>query len=124
MLQIGSTFLLGSDDDILHLHVIVAGPTTQKEVVLASITTLRTTTFDRLLILREGDHPFLRHDSAVACAFAQIVRLPDLQLKLDQRSIRLKEPMDAALVRRIRAALIESDFTPNGVLAVLRELAD
>jgi hypothetical protein len=122
MLAVGSTFLFGNDD-ALHLHVIIAGPTPQREVVLASITTLRPSTFDRLLILKAGDHPFIKHDSAVACAYAQIVRLPDIQLRLDERAIKLKEPMDAALVKRIRDALIESDFTPNGVRAVLRELS-
>lgn len=122
MLAVGTTFLLGASED-LHLHVIVAGPTVQREVVLASITTLRPTTFDRLLILRQGDHPFIRHDSAVACSYSQVVRLPDLQLKLDQRSIKLREPMQPDIVRRIRDALIESDFTPNGVRAVLRELS-
>ena len=41
--------------------------------------------------------------------------------QLDERSIKLKEPMNATLVSRICEALIESDFTPNGVRHLLRE---
>jgi hypothetical protein len=121
MLKRGDTFLMGPEGK-LHLHIIVTDPTPQQEVVLAPLTTIRPTTFEKFIKLDVGDHPFIKHPSAIACSFARIALLHHLQLLVDQRSVKLREPLTAEIVQRIAAGLLESDFTENGVKHLLREV--
>jgi len=120
MFKRGDTFLMGPIDEY-HLHVVVADPNSSGELVIAPITTLRPRTPDRLLILQPGDHPFVKHASAIACNFAQITTVSKLEELLASGRILPREAMEQSLVGRITAALIESDFTENGVKFFLKE---
>lgn len=116
----GDTFLMGPLDEY-HLNVVVTDPTANGEVVIVPVTTLRPRTRDRLFILNEGDHPFIKHPSAIACSFAQISLLGRLLALAASKTILPREPLPKDLAQRIAEALLESDFTENGVKHFLRE---
>jgi hypothetical protein len=57
----GDTFLTGPDADRLHLHITLCDPADDPPtIIVVSLNTL-TPRVDRTLILKPGDHPFVRH---------------------------------------------------------------
>ncbi len=92
---------------------------------MISITTIYDKSkLDRLLVLHEGDHPFLRHDSVPFYALAGFFSIRELETALANGEAKPRENASPALVTKILNALIESDFTPNHVRAYCRTLAD
>jgi hypothetical protein len=116
-MQIGDTFMLEDEDEAgEHLHVILTNPSLADEIVTACICTRRRWT-ESLVIVQPGDHPFIRHESAVPFRFSVITTTSAIQNAVSRGQARLKEPASPELVRRIIAGLLDSDFTPPGVRA-------
>ena len=71
----GDTFLMPAPGGVAtpHLWIVVTQPDPQTHLcVIVSVTTLRNSK-DQTIILRPGDHPFIRHDSAIFYGDAMIV---------------------------------------------------
>ena len=66
---------------------------------------------DDTLVLEPGDHPFIRHSSAVQYSTANKFRIRNCQLQAD---------MDAALLQKVRQGLLDSPFT----IHVIKDLCD
>ncbi len=113
MLSAGDTYLAGDEDTPLHLHVVITTPSAG-EVAVVSITTRRTKS-ETLVTLVRGDHPFIQHDSVVAYAYAEISQVSNIENAIQTGKAKLREPVSPALLRRIRAGLMDSDRTPNQV---------
>jgi hypothetical protein len=122
MLKLGDTFLAGDDEEEnYHLHVVLTPPNADRDVVLVSITTLRRWS-DKTVVLAPGDHPFLKHASCVSYQHAIIRNIDQLDAGLRARPGKVREPLNAALLRRIQFGLLESDFTENGVRHFFKEI--
>lgn len=116
MLKCGDTFLTGDgDEDNFHLWVIVTSPS-EGEVVTVCMVTARKKT-ERLVQLAPGDHPFVKHNSAIAYGFSKIRTVADIESLFANGSAYPKEPMAPHVLSRIQAGVIDSDFVPNGVRA-------
>ena len=114
MLNWGDTFLTGDEEDSdLHLWIVLTPPT-EGEVVTVSVTTRRQKS-ELLVLLRVGDHPFIRHDSVVSYRYARIRTVDEIETALVNGTAKKREPVSAGLLKRMRDGLVESDFTPNGV---------
>jgi len=119
MLKCGDTFLTGDgDEENFHLWVIVTPPAEGEVVTVCMVTATRKT--ERLLHLRPGDHPFIKHESAISYGFSKIRMVADIETLLANGSATSKEPMPADVLRRIQAGVVDSGFTPNGVRAFYR----
>jgi len=114
MLSCGDTFL-ASDDDAEKLHLwIVVTPPSEGEVVTVCLVSARQRS-ERLVVMNSGDHPFVRHESVIAYSYSKIRATADIEAALATGAARKREPVSEAVLARIRAGLIDSDFTPNGV---------
>jgi hypothetical protein len=118
----GDTFLAGEDEEEkLHLHIVLTPPTADGEIVVVSLTTRRRYS-ETLVILREGDHPFIQHESVIAFTYSEITSVTRIQQAIASGKARKREPLSMELLRRIQTGLLDSDFTPNGVRQFVRDV--
>jgi len=115
----GACFLAGPEDEVLHLRVVLTPPL-NGEVIVVSITTQRAKS-ETLVVVRPGDHPWIRHPSVVAYRYAEIQQVARIEAALAEGRAHLQPPMNPAVLDRIRAGLRDSDFTPNHVRQYLIE---
>lgn len=94
MLRAGDTFLAGSAEGPLHLWVAVTPPAAG-EVVAVSITTRRRAS-EPLVVLRQGDHPFIQRESIVAYAYAAIHQAVEIESAFAAGEAYRREPMTQA----------------------------
>lgn len=83
-------------------------------MAVVSVTT-RIRTSETLVVLQPGDHPFIRHESVIGYRYSDIMTLTKIENIIATGRAKRREPITEALLGRIRAGLLESDFTPNGV---------
>jgi hypothetical protein len=115
MLSCGDTFYASDDEDVEpHLFVIITPPH-EGDVITVSVTTRRQKS-EALVILKVGDHPFIKWESVVSYRHAQIRKLKQLEAAIDSGLAAKREPISGSLLRRIRMGLMESEFTEYGVL--------
>lgn len=121
-MKAGDTFLAGRDEDEkLHLRIVVTAPNADGEVAVVSVTTRRNRS-ETLVVLQAGDHPFIQHESVIAFAYAEISSVARIEQTIASGAARSREPVAAALLKRIQAGLLDSDFTPNGVRQFARDV--
>jgi hypothetical protein len=105
-----------------HLWFVLTDPDPDRNsIVLVMLVTVKTHT-DRTLHLDVGDHPFVRHESAVDFGTAKYVPAVRLQDGLASGRATLAEDMSADLLTRVRAGLLASARTPNDVADYCRPL--
>lgn len=114
MLNCGDTFYAAdTEDDEPHLCIVITPPEAG-DVVVVSVTTRRRKS-ETLVCLEVGDHPFINHPSVIAYAYSRIRSVDEIELAIKSGNAKMREPVSSKLLRRIRAGLRDSDFTPNGV---------
>ena len=76
----GLTFLFPMNDthQIEHLWVVATNPDKDELVAVVNITTLQGAK-DQTVVLRSGEHQFVKHDSCVNYTMAEIVKVEKLQ---------------------------------------------
>jgi len=122
MLACGDCFLAGAEEDEkLHLRIVATPPAADGCVVVVSVTT-RHRRSETLVILQPGDHPFIRHESTVAYRYAEISWVDNIEAAIASGNAKRREPIAGDLLRRIQAGLLDSEFTPNGVIHFAREV--
>jgi len=80
----GDTFLMPAPGGRAtpHLWIVVTTPDpATRECAIVSVTTLRNSK-DQTIILRPGDHPFIRHDSTIFYGDGMIVDVRNLERDL------------------------------------------
>jgi hypothetical protein len=121
MLNCGDAFLTGDgDEDNFHLWVIITPPN-QGEVVTVCMVTAHNKS-ERLVVLNQNDHPFIKHETVIAYGFSRIRTVADIEELIKRGFAKQRESVSAALLKRIREGLLDSDFTPNGVRNYYREV--
>jgi hypothetical protein len=111
----GDTFFVLADQKP-HLWVILWGPAGPADAYLAvCFNTVRGHT-DRTCLIGEGEHPFVRHETAVG--YGSTMRWPHARLvQLVENGIaKPRQPVDGSLLARIRAGFFSSARTPNAFL--------
>jgi hypothetical protein len=119
MLVAGDTLhFAGGDVPSSHLWVILWGPAGPAEAYLVvMLTTLRPHS-DRSCILVPGDHPFLRHETALAYGNVRRYTAAALAGLLAEGVARRREPVSPAVLARMRAGFLASPRTPNAMRAM------
>ena len=112
----GDTFLqiVGSAPSP-HLWAVLWGPAGAADAYLVVMFVTLRAHSDRTCILRSGDHPFIRHDTAVE--YRQVARWTDerIQVGLARGLLKPRAPFDEPVLERIRAGFFTSAHTPNAL---------
>jgi hypothetical protein len=116
MLNCGDTFLAAdTEEEQLHLWIVVTPPSAGEVVTVCLVTAHKRS--ERLVVLNEGDHPFVQHESVIAYGYSKIRAVADIEELLRKKLAKQREPASPQLLAKIQAGLLDSEFTPNGVLA-------
>ena len=114
----GDTFLLPGVDD--HLWAIISDPGADDVCVVVVLFVSWQPQYDQACVLETGDHPFIKHSTCVQYPGARVVSDARLeQLKRDGK-LKLKDPLSAQLLARIRSCAEDADI-PTEAYEVLRQ---
>jgi hypothetical protein len=119
----GDTFLMPAPGGPVtpHLWIVVAQPDPRTHLcAIVSVTTLRNSK-DQTIILRPGDHPFIRHDSAVFYGDAMIVDARRLDAEIAAGLALKREICSQATLKLVQDGVLASPFTRMKVVRLCRD---
>ena len=111
----GETFLfpLGGDQTP-HLWIVATTPGHDGLFAIVSLTSLKGSK-DQTVILRSGEHPFIRWDTCVAYALADLTSSDKLQDVLDRGIAELRGPLRRDLLELVVSGFSASPFTKKRI---------
>jgi len=118
MLRAGRALLLRDARMGTHLWFVLTDPDPDR-MVLVMLVTERAHT-DRTLRLVVGDHPFIRHPSAVDFGTATYFPAARLEEALSSGRATLAADMSPELLAQVQTGLLTSARTPNAIAAYCR----
>ena len=101
-----------------HLWVIVTEPDKSGEVVCATFTTRRNRS-DTTTICQAGEHPFFRHETVVAHNQSLQYTTAMIEEYFDDGTFVAREACGFALLEKVRAGIMASEFTPKYIRAAV-----
>lgn len=104
-----------------HLWFILADPDSADKVVAVMLRSVKAYT-DSTLVLGVGDHPFIRHPSAVDYSLAKRLSVAEIRAALKSGRCHPKEDMSRDLLARVRAGLLVSPRTVRALADFCRKL--
>lgn len=119
----GSTFLMPAPGALAkpHLWIVVTRPDPQTNLcAIVSVTTLRNSK-DQTVILRPGDHPFVRHDSTIFYGDAMIVNALRLESEIAAGLALVRETCSERTLKLVQDGITASPFTRPKILRFCRE---
>ena len=118
----GQTFRYPVNDDNQreHLWIIATEPNSEQSFVTVSFTSLKGAK-DQTVTLLKAEHPYLKWDTCISYALAEIVNEETLQVFLDCGSARIHAPANPALLQLIFDGFLASNFTKNRVRDFVRD---
>jgi hypothetical protein len=111
----GDTFLIpapGSGDETPHLWIVVTEP--DPLCVIVCLSTLRFNK-DQTVLLRAGEHSFVRRDTAVLYMYAEIVDADHLRRQVADGRAVSHDPCTVDVLRLIQDGILASPLTPRKV---------
>lgn len=120
----GETFLLFDEENFsgkAHLHIVIAEPNQQGELVLVSVTTRRAKS-DTMVCLDVGDHPFITQPSVITYAYSKILTVTKLAAMIASGDATPKEKASEQLVARAQRGMLETDRAPREVQQLFRSI--
>ena len=111
----GETFLypLGGEQTP-HLWIVATTPGYDGLFAIVSLTSLKGSK-DQTVILRSGEHPFIRWDTCVAYALADLTSTEQLQDFLNRGLAELRGPLRRDLLELVVAGFSASPFTKRRI---------
>lgn len=104
-----------------HLWVLLWGPSGADDGFLAAyFTTLRPHS-DPTCVINGGEHPFVRHDTAVCYSDVRSITQAQLDVAMIHRAAFPREPVSADLLKRIRDGFFASPYTVRAFVRRARE---
>jgi hypothetical protein len=117
----GQTFLSPiAADQTAHLWVIATAPNESGQFAIVNLTSLRGAK-DQTVILRKGEHPFVKWDTCVNYALAEISSSGVLEANLARGLAKIQEDVSAEILRYIVDGFNGSQYTKNRVRDFVRE---
>lgn len=113
----GQTFLYPLNDNFRkpHLWVIVTKPNADGMFAIVSFTSLMGAK-DQTVVLRAAEHPFLKWDTCVSYALAEVTNVQKVQAFLDCGSAMMHKDVSATILALIQDGFAASDHTKKRVL--------
>lgn len=113
----GSSFILCG-----HLWVIISDPFgTPEQVIIANLTSKKPTS-DTTVVLSDGDHNFIKHDTVVNYADSRIEPSEYIETRIHDRDFELRDNFRSETLHIIQQGLIDSPRTPNNIKRIFRNL--
>jgi hypothetical protein len=118
----GQTYLFPLNDDTRreHLWIIATEPNSDGQFATASFTSLRGAK-DQTVTLLKDEHPFIKWDTCILYALAEITTAETLQAYLDCGAAKMRQDVPVAMLRLILDGFAASDFTKNRVREFVRQ---
>lgn len=119
----GDTFLMPAPGGAAtpHLWIVVTQPDPQThECAIVSVTTLRNSK-EQTVILRPGDHPFIRHDSTIFYGDAMIVDVRRLEAEIAAGLALVRDRCSTATLKLVLDGVGASPFTRPKFLRFCRD---
>ena len=92
-----------------HLMIIISDPNPAGNVLVVPVTSLNPDLKQEThLVLKRGDHPFIKHDSVLAYSRMQIFILEYIQEFIQKGIFIAKETISPALLKKIQEAVKKS----------------
>jgi|GEM_PF-621729 len=98
-----------------HLYVVLTPPVDTPPVVVIVNLTTQTANSDDTVVLLPGDHPFIRHPTAVNYRQARPASVELLKKEIDIDAARADAPFDPEVLKRIQDGVLQSRFTPRNI---------
>jgi hypothetical protein len=116
MLKCGDAFLMAQPRvSVEHLWIVATEPLPNTDqVIIVNVTKARDHS-DKTVILRPGDHPFVKTTSVIYFHGSLVTDLKQVEKGFAARICSPHRPCSPQLIRRIQQGLLESGFTPNGI---------
>lgn len=123
VIRAGSSLLLAEPPLFKpHLWFVLTDPQGQPPRVVAVMLRTVTRFTDPTVVLKPGDHPFVRHDSAVHYSTARWLSVEAIMAAMKVGKCHLKEDVSRKLLRRVRQGLLDSPFTVNALRDQCKDL--
>lgn len=91
-----------------HLWFVLTDPYGDPPKLIAVMMRTRTKFTDDTVVLVSGEHPFVRHDSAVHYSTAQIFSVKSLMKAMRDGRCHVRESVEVALLGRLQQGLLTS----------------
>ena len=120
-MKAGDTFVSADRSLESHVWVVVSDPDVDPHrVVIANMTTY---TIDReaACVLHPGDHPLVRHETCVNYRRAQVATNDGLDRLVARGSLRLRQPVSAEVLDRIREGAARARWIEDACWQVLEQ---
>jgi hypothetical protein len=115
----GDTFIPAKFDH--HLWLILSDPEINADKVVIVNLTTHTLDEEPHCILQKGDHPFIKHKTAIRYRDSKCVALPQLEDLVASGGLRKHNPLSAAILKKIRDGASLSKYLPEGCRQILEE---
>ncbi|MDP2807333.1 MAG: hypothetical protein Q8O74_04250 [bacterium] len=118
-MRTGDAFLMhlpGSvADPYYHLFIVLTDPEPGTEQIVAvMLSTVRRTT-DDTVVLQAGEHPFIKHPTAVQFSTANYYKAKRIERAYVSGICHERERITAVVLDKIRAGLLASPYTVNAI---------
>jgi hypothetical protein len=115
-LKSGDAFLYPMNSSGLkhHLHIVATDPDENGLVAIASLTSLKGAK-DQTVIIRQGEHPFIRWETVVFFAQAFLIEVSAIEEWLSNGDAQSQVAITHTLLSEIQDGFIASDSTKNRV---------
>jgi len=124
-MKCGDTFLMpapGISARTPHLWIVITDPPVgENTVIIVSLTTLRKQA-EQTVVLRKGEHSFIRWDSSVCYSDCRLVDIRDLDAKSKAGQIKPHDPCPVNTLKSIQDGILASELTPYKVQIFYRNL--
>ena len=115
----GETYKLRKPgDDTPHLWAVITDPNQDDNVVIVNLTT-RQPHSDDTVILRRGEHPFVRHETVISYQDAMLVKTSALTQAVRGGAATMHTAFRLDVLTKIQCGLEKSPYTPDIVKTYL-----
>lgn len=95
-----------------HLFILILNVEAKTgNTIIVNIDTIRNRNYDQTVIVKAGEHPFVKHDSFINYSRARIRSVGDLRQLIDSGCARLRETCSTTLLEKICSGILRSPFT-------------
>jgi len=118
IVKAGVCLHLTSKDQTKHLHVVLNDPKPYNDFpatvgVLSLSSTLKA---DTTVVLKPGDHPFVKRETFVVFAWAKVIDAAKLEVNIQRDgTIKHQDDCSAELLERIRQGVYASPFSKPAI---------
>jgi len=107
-------------NQIPHLWIVITDPNNNGECVIVNITTYKAIS-DNTVVLKSGDHPFIKHDSIVEYMDARIVSEQKLEAAIKGGAAISKERCPVSTLAKIQKGILKSPHAARKIVAFCSE---